>query len=142
MRSPRAWHVWRGASVSASAFARTSLLTVAIPEKFVPHCMLPRNTAVRGRWLFAPLAPRFSLVPSSSSICTKIFPRCSTHVCACLDMASEDLISATCRLWDAVPLQKRSGVLPTECKIPSGTKAPLILPDARLPRRVQESVLA
>lgn len=57
-------------------------------------------------------------------------------------MASEDLISATCRLWDVVPLQKRSGVLPTECKIPSGTKAPLILPDARLLRRVQESVLA
>lgn len=141
MRSPRTWHVWRGASVSASAFARTSLLTVAIPEKFIPHCMLPRKTAARGRRLFAPLAPRFWLVPSCS-IRTKLLSRCSTHVCACLDTASEDLISATCRLWDVVPLQKRSGVLPTECKIPSGTKAPLILPDARLPRRVQEFVLA
>ncbi|KAL7936579.1 hypothetical protein V8C35DRAFT_295860 [Trichoderma chlorosporum] len=55
---------------------------------------------------------------------------------------TRDLISATCRLWDVVPLQKKSGVLPTECKIPSGTKAPPILPDARLSRRVQESVRA
>lgn len=57
-------------------------------------------------------------------------------------MASEDLISATCQLWGCGATAERSGVLPTECKIPPGTKAPLILPDARLPRRVQESVLA
>lgn len=121
MRSPRTWHVWRGASVGASAFARTSLLTVAIPEKFIPHCVLLRNTAARGRRLFAPLAPRFSLMPSSSTR-TKLFSRCFTHVCACLDTASEDLISATCRLWDVVPLQKGVGCCRPNARFRRGLK--------------------
>lgn len=103
----------------------------------IAHCTLPRGKAgfemrllTLSLFGFRPyLAAAVQGFPSSSTKYNGHF-HTSPHI------VDEDLISVTCRPWDVVPLQKKSGVLPTECKIPSGTKAPPILPAARLPRRV------
>lgn len=113
--------------------ARSSLLTIAIPETLRCESQRSRGAKLPAlRCCFHRRSYDPVLVPPGGS-------RASNSPLFTTVTLDEDLISVTCRalgMW--CHCRRRGGVLPTECKIPSGTKAPLILPDARLPWRVQE----